>query len=95
MFASSLFVPIESMPSWLQPWAEHQPVSVTATAVRDLMLGGTDTVYHVAQSLAWCVAILLVFARSRFGGTDAPSSDRARYCQLATMIAAIRFPTTW
>ena len=47
---------------WLQPWAEHQPVSVTATAVRDLMLGGTDTAYHVAQSLAWCVAILLVFA---------------------------------
>ena len=61
VFASSLFVPIEDMPSWLQPWAEHQPVSVTATAVRDLMLGGTDTAYHVAQSLAWCVAILLVF----------------------------------
>lgn len=62
VFASSLFVPIESMPSWLQPWAEHQPVSVTATAVRDLMLGGTETAYHVAQSLAWCVGILLVFA---------------------------------
>ena len=62
VFASSLFVPIEDMPSRLQPWAEHQPVSVTATAVRDLMLGGTDTAYHVAQSLAWCVAILLVFA---------------------------------
>ena len=55
MFASSLFVPVEQMPSWLQPWAEHQPVSVTATAVRDLMLGGPDTAYHVAQSLAWCV----------------------------------------
>jgi ABC-2 type transport system permease protein/oleandomycin transport system permease protein len=62
VFASSLFVPIEKMPTWLQPWAEHQPVSVTATAVRDLMLGGPDTAYHVAQSLAWCVAILLVFA---------------------------------
>jgi ABC transporter DrrB family efflux protein len=62
VFASSLFVPVEKMPSWLQPWAEHQPVSVTATAVRDLMLGGPDTAYHVAQSLAWCIAILLVFA---------------------------------
>ncbi len=61
VFASSLFVPIERMPSWMQPWAEHQPVSVTATAVRDLMLGGPDTAYHVAQSLAWCVAILRVF----------------------------------
>ena len=46
VFASSLFVPVEQM-SWLQPWAEHQPVSVTASAVRDLMLGGTDTAYHV------------------------------------------------
>jgi ABC-2 type transport system permease protein/oleandomycin transport system permease protein len=62
VFASSLFVPVERMPSWLQPWAEHQPVSVTANAVRDLMLGGTDTAYHVTQSLAWCVVILLVFA---------------------------------
>jgi len=61
VFASSLFVPVEQMPSWLQPWAEHQPVSVTASAVRDLMLGGTDTAYHVAQSLAWCIGILLVF----------------------------------
>jgi ABC-2 type transport system permease protein/oleandomycin transport system permease protein len=62
VFASSLFVPVEKMPSWLQPWAEHQPVSVTANAVRDLMLGGPDTAYHVAQSLAWCIGILLVFA---------------------------------
>ena len=61
VFASSLFVPVEQMPSWLQPWAEHQPVSVTASAVRDLMLGGTDTAYHVTQSLAWCVGILLIF----------------------------------
>ena len=62
VFASSLFVPVAKMPSWLQPWAEHQPVSVTAQAVRGLMLGLPDTGYHVAQSLAWCIGILLVFA---------------------------------
>jgi len=28
VFASSVFVPIATMPGWLQPWAEHQPVSV-------------------------------------------------------------------
>jgi ABC transporter DrrB family efflux protein len=60
VFASSAFVPVSTMPSWLQPFAEHQPVSVTASAVRALMIGGPTTSY-VLQSLAWCAAILLVF----------------------------------
>ena len=34
VFASSVFVPVSSMPSWLQGFASHQPVSVTASAVR-------------------------------------------------------------
>jgi ABC transporter DrrB family efflux protein len=63
VFASSLFVPVETMPGWLQPWAEHQPVSVTANAVRHLMIGDpVGSTSDVWQSLAWCVAILLVFA---------------------------------
>ena len=61
VFASTVFVPIDSMPGWLQVWAEHQPVSVTASAVRALVLGG-PTASLVWQSLAWCGAILLVFA---------------------------------
>ena len=40
VFASNAFVPVASMPDWLQPWAEHQPVSVVITAVRDLTIGG-------------------------------------------------------
>jgi ABC transporter DrrB family efflux protein len=60
VFASSAFVPVSTMPGWLQPFAEHQPVSVTASAVRALMIGGPTTSY-VLQSLAWCAAILLVF----------------------------------
>jgi ABC transporter DrrB family efflux protein len=60
VFASSAFVPVESMPTWLQGFAEHQPVSVTASAVRALVLGGPTTSY-VLQSLGWCVAILVVF----------------------------------
>jgi ABC-2 type transport system permease protein/oleandomycin transport system permease protein len=61
VFASSAFVPVESMPGWLQVWARHQPVSVTISAVRDLVLGlpaGSD----LAQSLIWLAAILIVFA---------------------------------
>jgi ABC-type multidrug transport system permease subunit len=60
VFASSAFVPVSTMPGWLQVFAEHQPVSVTATAVRDLMLGGSAT-SDVVQALAWTVGILLVF----------------------------------
>jgi ABC transporter DrrB family efflux protein len=61
IFASSAFVPVESMPGWLQPFAEHQPVSVTASAVRALMIGG-DTSTYVWQALAWIVAIIAVAA---------------------------------
>jgi ABC-2 type transport system permease protein/oleandomycin transport system permease protein len=60
VFASSAFVPVASMPGWLQPFAQHQPVSVTASAVRALVIGGPTTSY-LLQSVAWCVAILLVF----------------------------------
>jgi ABC transporter DrrB family efflux protein len=66
VFASSAFVPVSTMPSWLQPFAEHQPVSVTATAVRALCLGGdavgVSTASYVFRSLAWDVAILIMFA---------------------------------
>jgi ABC transporter DrrB family efflux protein len=61
VFASSAFVPVETMPGWLQVFAEHQPVSVTASAVRALVLGG-PTADYVLQSLAWSVGIILVFA---------------------------------
>jgi len=61
VFASSVFVPVDQMPGWLQVWADHQPVSVTASAVRALVIGG-PTASFVWQSLAWCVAILAVFA---------------------------------
>jgi ABC-2 type transport system permease protein/oleandomycin transport system permease protein len=60
VFASSAFVPVSSMPGWLQPFANHQPVSVTASAVRALVIGGPTTP-DVLQALAWCAAILLVF----------------------------------
>lgn len=60
VFASSVFIPIETMPSWLQGFAEHQPVSVTASAVRALAIGG-ETAPYVIQSLAWCFGLLLIF----------------------------------
>lgn len=61
VFASSAFVPVETMPGWLQAFAEHQPVSVTASAVRALVLGG-PTASYVLQSLAWIAGIIAVAA---------------------------------
>ncbi len=58
-FASSAFVPVSSMPSWLQGFATYQPVSVTVTACRALMIGG-PTASWVAQSVLWAIAITAV-----------------------------------
>ena len=58
-FASSAFVPVQFMPSWLQGFANHQPVSVVANAARALMLGGA-TASLVWQTVAWSGGILLV-----------------------------------
>ncbi len=58
-FVSSAFVPVASMPSWLQGFATYQPVSVTITACRALMLGG-PTATWVIQTLAWTVGLLVV-----------------------------------
>jgi len=61
VFASSAFVPIHSMPSWLQVFANHQPVSVLISAVRALALGNPAGSLAL-QTLAWSLGILLIFA---------------------------------
>ena len=60
-FASSVFVPAASMPDGLRQFAEANPFTTWADAVRSLWLGipaGTD----VWMSFVWCVAITAVFA---------------------------------
>ena len=61
VFASSAFVPVASMPGWLQPFARYQPLSAVVSASRALVLGGPNAT-HVLQALAWSVGILAVFA---------------------------------
>ena len=67
-FVSSAYVPVSSMPGWLQPVAKYQPVTSLANSMRSLMLGGPDaagiahtTTFWVGLSLAWCAGIALVF----------------------------------
>jgi len=60
VFASSVFVPVSSMPSWLQPLAKASPVSLTADAARTLALtGGVPA--SLWGALAWIAGILAVF----------------------------------
>jgi ABC-2 type transport system permease protein/oleandomycin transport system permease protein len=59
-FVSSAFVPVSSMPSWLQGFATYQPFSVTISACRALMIGG-PTATWVIQSVAWTVGLLIIF----------------------------------
>jgi ABC transporter DrrB family efflux protein len=59
-FASSAFVPPQSMPSWLRGFAEHQPVSVTVNAMR-AWFDGTPVGSTAWQSLGWGLAVMAVF----------------------------------
>ena len=58
-FASSIFVPTQTMPDWLRTFAENQPVSVIASTVRDLMTG-TVNQGDITTSLIWIIGIFLV-----------------------------------
>jgi ABC-2 type transport system permease protein len=61
VFASSAFVPVSSMPGWLQAFAEHQPVTFVVNAVRGLTLGHPSTHWTVG-ALLWIVGIVAVCA---------------------------------
>jgi ABC transporter DrrB family efflux protein len=59
-FASSAFVRTEDMPSWLQTFADHQPMTQVIDAVRGFLLD-QPVGSHGWQALAWCSGILLIF----------------------------------
>ena len=60
VFASSMFVPVETMPGWLQAFAKVNPVTVTTDTVRALSLG-LPLGSSLWQSFAWIGGLLAVF----------------------------------
>jgi ABC-2 type transport system permease protein len=60
-FASSCFVPVESMPDGLRQVAEANPFTTVSDAMRSLWLG-TPANTDVWMSFVWCVALIAVFA---------------------------------
>jgi ABC-2 type transport system permease protein len=58
-YPSSAFVPIDTMPSWIHGFAEHQPFTPVIESVRGLLLG-TPVGNAPWLALAWCAGILTV-----------------------------------
>ncbi len=61
-FASSAFVPLQTMPGWLQAFANATPVTPTVDAVRALLNEGLPLQHALLKSLAWIVGITVVFS---------------------------------
>ncbi|MEX2102057.1 MAG: ABC transporter permease, partial [Actinomycetota bacterium] len=61
-FASTVFVPAESMPAWLEGFAQVNPISKVADAVRGLMLGWPNLTDDVIAAIFWIIVISAVFA---------------------------------
>jgi ABC transporter DrrB family efflux protein len=61
MFASTVFVPLSSMPGWLRAFAIFQPVSVTVDSVRILAEGGSHLALFLPLSAIWMALFLGVF----------------------------------
>jgi ABC-2 type transport system permease protein len=69
-FMSNAFVPLETMPSWLQPIAAWNPISSVSAAVRELF-GNTPVDYMapdywplqnpILASVLWCLFLLAIF----------------------------------
>ena len=60
-FASSAFVPAESMPDGLRQFAEANPFTTVVDAVRSLWLG-TPANTDVWMAFVWCAVLLAIFA---------------------------------
>lgn len=60
-FLSSAFVAVATMPSWLRPFANNQPVTMFINTIRALALGNQPILHDFWVTCAWLVGILAVF----------------------------------
>ena len=66
-FISSAYIPVSTMPGWLQVFAKHQPLTYMVDSVRALTLGphahallGHSSSYFVTRALIWAAAIIAI-----------------------------------
>lgn len=60
-YLSGAFVPVHTLPSWLQPIAEHQPITPIGETLRGLLFR-TSIEQYGWIAVTWCGGILLVSA---------------------------------
>jgi len=68
-FVSSAYVPVSTMPGWMQAFANHQPITVMVNTVRILTEGhaaaatlGHPLDFYLVASLAWSALIVVIAA---------------------------------
>ncbi|HWA65472.1 MAG TPA: ABC transporter permease [Mycobacteriales bacterium] len=59
-FVSSAFVPTQTMPGWMQAFANNQPITQIVNAMRAMALG-TPAGNHVWAGVLWMVGVMAVF----------------------------------
>jgi ABC-2 type transport system permease protein/oleandomycin transport system permease protein len=60
VFASSVFVPVSTMPDWLEAFAKVSPVTLTADVARSYALTG-GVPGSLGEAVAWIAGLLAVF----------------------------------
>jgi ABC-2 type transport system permease protein len=58
-YLSSAFVPVDTMPTWLRWFAEHQPITPITETLRSLLVGGDG---QPLLAVAWCLVLLAIGA---------------------------------
>jgi ABC-type multidrug transport system permease subunit len=67
-FVSSAYVPVATMPGWMQPIARNQPITAMVDAVRSWVIDdpvaalGHSPGWFTIRALLWSAALVLVFA---------------------------------
>jgi len=68
-FVSSAFVPVESMPGWMQAFAQNQPLTHLTNAIRAFALGDKAHLilthsagYYAVRTVLWMALFVVVFA---------------------------------
>jgi ABC transporter DrrB family efflux protein len=68
-FVSSAYVPVSTMPGWMQGFANNQPMTLMCNTVR-ILTGGSAAIhllghplsYYLVPSLLWTAGIIMTFA---------------------------------
>ena len=59
-FGSNVFVPVDTLPGWVQAFVHVNPITPLVSTIRGLLIGG-PVAGHLWQTLAWMAGLLIVF----------------------------------